>query len=329
MQKVTLLKNGGKLYSFRTSEVRTRLDKLLSEAFPELSRNRLKTLIQAGNVDINGKTITEASYRVKSLSNISLKLEPAKKLTTMEAQNIELDIRYEDSDLIVVNKPPGLVVHPAPGNPDYTLVNGLLAHCGSSLSGIGGIQRPGIVHRLDKDTSGLLIAAKNDRTHINLSEQFQQRTLDRIYIALVWGSPSPAKGVIVGNIGRNPRNRKKMSVLERGGRSAKTFYQVREHLADSCWSLIECHLKTGRTHQIRVHMSTKGHPLVGDPLYGNNRSSLKKNLPATAENGLKSWNRQALHAYSLGFTHPTRHERILLECDPPVDMLELLESGRF
>ena len=178
MKKVTILKSGGKLYSFRTSEVRTRLDKLLSTTFPELSRNRLKSLIQAGHVNINGKTITEASYRVKSMSDISLKLEPVKKLTTVVPQNIQLDIRYEDSDLIVVNKPPGLVVHPAPGNPDNTLVNALLAHCGSSLSGIGGIQRPGIVHRLDKETSGLLIAAKNDSTHIGLSYQFQQHTLD-------------------------------------------------------------------------------------------------------------------------------------------------------
>ncbi len=328
MKKVTILKSGGKLYSFRTSEVRTRLDKLLSTTFPELSRNRLKSLIQAGHVNINGKTITEASYRVKSMSDISLKLEPVKKLTTVVPQNIQLDIRYEDSDLIVVNKPPGLVVHPAPGNPDNTLVNALLAHCGSSLSGIGGIQRPGIVHRLDKETSGLLIAAKNDSTHIGLSYQFQQHTLDRIYIGLVWGSPSPREGILVGNIGRNPRNRKKMSVLERGGRVAKTHYRVREHLADGHWSLIECRLQTGRTHQIRVHMSKEGHSLVGDPLYGNRRSNLSKNLPTTAANALKNWNRQALHAYSLGFTHPTRQERIFLECDPPPDMLKLLESGR-
>ena len=190
------------------------------------------------------------------------------------------------------------------------------------------MQRPGIVHRLDKDTSGLLVAAKNDSTHIALSHQFEQHTLDRVYIALVWGSPRPREGVLVGNIGRNPRNRKKMAVVERGGRSAKTHYHICEQLADGHWSLIKCRLQTGRTHQIRVHLSTKGHPVVGDPLYGKRRDKLSKNLPTTAANVLKNWNRQALHAYSLGFTHPTRNDRVLLECDPPIDMLKLLESGR-
>jgi 23S rRNA pseudouridine1911/1915/1917 synthase len=239
-----------------------------------------------------------------------------------------LDIRYEDGDLIVTDKPAGLVVHPGPGNADGTLVNALVAHCGASLSGIGGVRRPGIVHRLDKDTSGLLVAAKNDAAHAGLSKLFAAHDLERAYLALVWGSPSPAAGMVEGNIGRNPRNRKKMAIVERGGREARTHYRVREHLADGCWSLVECRLETGRTHQIRVHLTSLGHAVVGDPLYGGNRAGSRKALPSAAAEALENWQRQALHAYRLAFKHPLSGELLEFTSEPPADMQALLAAGR-
>ena len=328
MLKSTMAKEGKTLFSLRAGDERARLDKFLALALPDMSRNRLKGLIENGKVRVGGETIAEPAYRVKPGEEIELTVPEASVDEAPAPQAMALDVRYEDKDLIVVNKPAGLVVHPAAGNFDNTLVNGLVAHCGASLSGIGGVRRPGIVHRLDKDTSGLLVAAKNDAAHAGLASQFEAHSLDRVYLALVWGSPLPPQGSIEGNIGRSPRNRKKMAVLKRGGRAARTHYRVVEHLADGCWSLVECRLETGRTHQIRVHLTARGHTVVGDPVYGGTRRRSAKALPQRAAQALEKWRRQALHAYRLGFKHPLSGAQIELESEPPEDMLALLAAGR-
>lgn len=328
MLKSNMPKEGETTYSLSAGDERTRLDKFLALALPDISRSRLKGLIENGQVRVGGKTITEPAYRVKPGADIALTVPEASADTAPEPQAMALDVRYEDDDLIVVNKPAGLVVHPAAGNLDGTLVNGLIAQCGASLSGIGGVRRPGIVHRLDKDTSGLLVAAKNDAAHAALAGQFEAHSIDRVYLALVWGSPLPPAGVIEGNIGRSERNRKKMAMVKRGGRAARTHYRVREHLADNCWSLVECRLETGRTHQIRVHLTAKGHTVVGDPLYGGTRRNSAKALPQKAAAALETWRRQALHAFRLGFKHPASGENIVIESEPPEDMLALLTAGR-
>jgi 23S rRNA pseudouridine1911/1915/1917 synthase len=240
-------------------------------------------------------------------------------------QAIALDVIYEDADLIVVDKPAGMVVHPAPGNPDRTLVNALIAHCGDSLSGIGGVQRPGIVHRLDKDTSGLIVAAKNDFTHVGLGTQFATRDLTRRYGAVVWGVPSPVTGTIEGNIGRSPRNRKKMAVVARGGRPAITRYRILRTFGGGA-SLIECRLETGRTHQIRVHLAARGHPLIGDPLYGRGRRQRTLGLAESSGQAVAGFRRQALHARSLVFRHPRSGDRLRFDIDLPADIKALIDS---
>ena len=328
MVKSVMPKEEKSLYRLRAGIERARLDKFLAVALPDISRSRLKGLIENGQVRINGKTITEPAYRVKPGTEIELRMPVPTSEAAPSAQSMALDVYYEDGDLIVVNKPAGLVVHPAAGNPDRTLANALVAHCGESLSGIGGIRRPGIVHRLDKDTSGLLVAAKNDAAHASLGRLFEAHDIERAYLALVWGTPTPAHGLIEEPIGRSPRNRKKMAVVSRGGREARTHYRVRERLADSCWSLIECRLETGRTHQIRVHLASRGHKVVGDPLYGGRQNSGRKILPKNAAEALISWRRQALHAYHLGFRHPVSGELLNFECEPPADMRALITAGR-
>ena len=235
----------------------------------------------------------------------------------MERRHIPLDILYEDDDLLVVNKPAGLVVHPGAGNPRGTLVNALLAHCKDSLSGIGGVKRPGIVHRIDKDTSGILVVAKNDFTHTRLSEQFAEHTIERIYQAFVWGYVQKTTGVVVGDIGRSPHNRQKMAIVAHG-KKATTHYERVAVFGKGVASHIQCILETGRTHQIRVHMSSIGHSLIGDPIYGN--------IPRTAPDFAKYFPRQALHAGFLGFTHPRTGERLSFEAPLPADMQELLEQ---
>ncbi|MBT5676875.1 MAG: RluA family pseudouridine synthase [Rhodospirillaceae bacterium] len=328
MLKSIMPNEGETQYSLSAGDERARLDKFLALALPDLSRNRLKGLIESGQVRVGGETITEPAYRVKPGAEVVLTVPEASEDAAPAAQAMALDVRYEDDDLIVINKAAGLVVHPAAGNFEGTLVNGLVAHCGKSLSGIGGVRRPGIVHRLDKDTSGLLVAAKNDAAHTGLSKQFEAHSLDRAYLALVWGSPLPPQGEIEGNIGRSPRNRKKMAILKRGGRAARTHYRVIEHLADGCWSLVECRLETGRTHQIRVHLSSRGYTVVGDPVYGGTRRGSAKALPQKAAKAVENWHRQALHAYRLGFKHPRSGAPIELESEPPEDMLALLAAGR-
>ena len=303
-----------------------RVDQVLARAVPELSRSRLKRLIAAGCLSLDGKTIDEPDYRVSAGQNFVI-IVPCDSPSAHEAQPIPLDIVHEDQDLIVINKPAGMVVHPAPGNPDRTLVNALIAHCGDSLKGVGGVQRPGIVHRLDKDTSGLMVAAKNDKAHQSLVAQFAGRHIERGYLALVWGCLRPASGEISGNIGRSPRNRKKMAVLARGGRTALTRYRTLNRYAGGAASLVECRLATGRTHQIRVHLSSRGHPLIGDPLYGG--GATKTRLAALSKESqarLACFARQALHAYVLGFTHPSNSRLYKFKCDLPPDILSLTDS---
>jgi 23S rRNA pseudouridine1911/1915/1917 synthase len=237
-----------------------------------------------------------------------------------------LKIVYEDGDLIVIDKPAGLVVHPAPGTAEGTLVNALLAHCGDSLSGIGGVRRPGIVHRLDKDTSGLIVAAKNDAAHEALSAQFAARTVSRAYLALVWGIPRPAEGEIAGNIGRSPLNRKKMAVRRAGGRAALTRYAVRRRFRDVA-SLVECRLATGRTHQIRVHLAHIGHPVIGDAAYGGGLTAARRRGAGDAvERLLTGLNRQALHAARLGFRHPRTAEGLEFTSELPLEIDDLINS---
>jgi 23S rRNA pseudouridine1911/1915/1917 synthase len=258
-----------------------RLDKWLAAAVDSLSRARLQALIADGAVTCKGKAATDAARKVKAGETYDVNVPPPV-AATPAPQSMGLDIVYEDEAVIVVNKPAGLVVHPAAGNPDATLVNALLAHCGESLRGIGGVARPGIVHRLDKDTSGLLVAAKTGIAHENLARQFAAHSIDRRYDALVWGVPNPAGGTITGDIGRSPHNRKKMAVVKRGGRHAETGYATVQ-VFGSVAAHVQCRLKTGRTHQIRVHLSSKGHPLIGDPVYGGGRKLSARAHPELAK----------------------------------------------
>ena len=308
-------------FTVARADARARLDRLLADHVPALSRSRLKNLIETGRVSIAGETITEPGYRVKPGQAVMLVIPPPVD-ETPRAQVIPLAVAYEDDDLIVVDKPAGLVVHPAPGNPDHTLVNALLAHCGASLSGIGGVRRPGIVHRLDKDTSGLMVAAKHDAAHHGLSAQFATRRLSRTYRAVVWGRPQPIEGRIEGAIGRDPRNRKRMAVRMSGGKPAVTHYRVVQY-SDALWSLVECRLETGRTHQIRVHMTESGHPVVGDALYGGAR---RRGLDERRREALAHCPRQALHAARLGFVHPVSGAELAFESPLPEDMQALIEA---
>jgi len=299
-----------------------RLDRFLATAVEPLSRARIQALLAEGRVLADGGAVRDPAVKVRAGQTYVVS-EPPPEPAVPKPQAIPLDVVYEDDEVIVIDKPAGLVVHPAAGNPDNTLVNALLAHCGDSLSGIGGVARPGIVHRLDKDTSGLMVAAKTDRAHASLSEQFAAHSLERAYRALVRGVPVPSRGRIEGAIGRSPANRKKMAVVSRGGKQAVTDYRVERRFGDVV-SLVECRLRTGRTHQIRVHMAHLGHPLVGDPLYGRGRAFKGGILPAAAGAALRAFPRQALHAYLIGFMHPTRQDQVRFESDFPNDLKELI-----
>ena len=297
---------------------RERLDKLLAGALPALSRTRLKALIESGRVACAGATITDPSYRVKPGQVFDIHV-PAPAAAAPQPQEIPLAVVYEDADLIVIDKPAGLVVHPAPGNRESTLVNALLAHCGPSLSGVGGVLRPGIVHRLDKDTSGLMVVAKNDAAHASLARQFETRSLKRAYYALVWGVPRHPSGEISANIGRNPRSRKKMAVVKSGGKTAVTRFRVLKRYGTlAC--LVECELGTGRTHQIRVHMASAGYPVMGDPVYGRARKGAGEIVNAA----VKSLGRQALHAHLMEFDHPKTGQRLRFSSELPPDISELV-----
>jgi len=301
-----------------------RLDRLLAQALPAHSRSRLKALIEAGHVRADGAVIADPSYRVKRGQIFDI-FVPDPVPAAPEPQAMALNVVYEDADVIVIDKPAGLVVHPAPGNPDRTLVNALLAHCGAELAGIGGVRRPGIVHRLDKDTSGLMVVAKTETAHAALSRQFAGRTIERAYLALVWGVPNPRTGEIEGNIGRSVRDRKKMAVRREGGKTALTRYRVLKRFGTVA-SLVECRLATGRTHQIRVHMAYKGHPVIGDPVYGGGLTPARRRAAGAAADRIGSLGRQALHAATLGFHHPAGTGLVSFEINFPCDLSELVSS---
>lgn len=308
-----------------------RLDRAISTALPELSRSRAKALIEQGHVTFagtegTGATIDDPSFRVKPGQIIHIAIPPAEEALP-SGQEIPLAVVYEDADLIVIDKPAGMVVHPAPGNPDQTLVNALIAHCGDSLSGIGGVKRPGIVHRIDKDTSGLLVAAKNDAAHQALSADFARHAVERSYQCVVWGVPQPREGRIEGNIGRNTADRKKMAVVRSGGKTAVTHYRVEQLLGDGA-ALVECRLETGRTHQIRVHLSTFGHALIGDQTYGRITPARRSRLSPPARAAAMAFPRQALHAATLGLTHPRTGEFLRWSTPLPEDIIKLIQILR-
>ncbi|NKD76364.1 RluA family pseudouridine synthase [Haematospirillum sp. H1815] len=298
-----------------------RLDRWLAASHLDLSRSRIKSLILKGQIQVNGQTITDPSLRVKHDQSVTVAV-PETAPAIPVPQDIPLAIAFEDDHLVVINKAAGMVVHPGAGVPDGTLVNALLHHCGESLSGIGGIRRPGIVHRLDKDTSGLIVVAKHDQAHHHLAKQFSSRTIERTYRAIVWGVPTPASGDITGNIGRSGHNRQKMAIVRQGGKPALTHYRTLTRLCNERAALVECRLATGRTHQIRVHMNAVGHPLIGDPVYGSPRSIGKDDENARA--AVTNFRRQALHARTLGFEHPTTGVFMRFEVVLPEDMQALL-----
>lgn len=300
-----------------------RADRVMADQLQGLSRSRLKALIEERRVTIDGVLLVNPSHRVKAGQSLVVDI-PVPVTDTPVAQAIDLTVVYEDDQLIVIDKPAGLVVHPAPGNRDATLVNALLAHCGQSLQGIGGVRRPGIVHRIDKDTTGLIVVAKTERAHAHLSAAFADHTIERAYQAIVWGMPSPREGTIETLIGRSPVNRKKMAVVTRGGKQAITHYQVLKPLGLTA-ALVECRLETGRTHQIRVHMTEMGHGLVGDQTYGRTRPGRTRHLKSEAIAALAGFKRQALHAAILGFTHPVTGEALCFESPLPPDLEDLMK----
>ena len=295
-----------------------------------LSRSRLKALIQSGHVRVNARAIADPNHRLTAGDRIEVAVPPPED-PTPRGEAIPLTIVYEDGDLIVIDKPAGLVVHPGAGNWHGTLVNALLAHCGDSLSGVGGVRRPGIVHRLDKDTSGLLVVAKNDAAHRALAAQFadhgRQGPLIRQYDALVWGVPDPHIGTVDLPLDRSRANRQKQAVTRAGGRHALTHYAVSETFAGLA-SLVACRLETGRTHQIRVHMAEIGHPLIGDTVYGAGFLTKAERLPKDLRDAVAAFGRQALHARILGFEHPRGGEVLRFEADWPKDMADLVQQFR-
>jgi len=301
-----------------------RIDRVLADTLGTISRSRVKTLIDEGRLRGDKGPITQPAEIVRVGAVYVLDL-PAPIAATPRPQAIPFPILYEDADLIVLDKPAGLVVHPAPGNLDGTLVNALLAHCGPSFTGIGAERRPGIVHRLDKDTSGVMVVAKTQLASDSLTTAFATRDLERSYLALVWGLPTPLTGEIEGAIGRDTRDRKRMAVVEHGGKYALTRYRTTRAWQTSL-ALLECRLATGRTHQIRVHLSGKGHPIVGDPTYLRRVPAAAKSIEQPLRGQLLDFPRQALHAASLGFKHPRTGRPMNFEAALPADMRALLQA---
>lgn len=334
------------LVSFQIAEnPPTRLDKALSRDVPpeaSLSRTRIARLMAEGQVRVNGHVASDPKAKVAEGDMVDITV-PVADDTHIGPENIPLDVVYEDDDLVVVNKPAGMVVHPAPGTPTGTLVNALLHHCGDSLSGVGGVQRPGIVHRIDKDTSGLLVVAKSDRAHQGLAKQFEKHTVERYYKAVVYGVPDAndprlrgVRGVnfesgnimrITTHLARHKTDRQKQAVLFEGGRHAVTRTRIVESFgAPSVAALVECWLETGRTHQIRVHMAHAGHGLIGDPVYGGRRKLSEKAIGQRGLAAVQAFPRQALHAAVLGFEHPVTGETVRFEAALPKDMSDLITS---
>ena len=294
---------GGYSLSFTVTEENAdvRIDRAVADSFPDFSRSRIQKMAENGCISVNGKTVSK-SFKPKTDDEVIVYVEPAED-DTAQPENIPLDIRYEDDCLLVVNKPKGMVVHPAPGNRHSTLVNALLYHCKGSLSGINGVLRPGIVHRIDKDTSGLLLVAKNDFAHVSLAQQIKEHSLTREYAAVVHGRLKESEGTVSAPIGRNPNDRKKMAVVNVNSKPAVTHFYVVEEFPQ--FTYVRLRLETGRTHQIRVHMAYIGHPVAGDAVYGSQK------------NCISSLNGQCLHARLLGFTHPVTGERIEISSELP------------
>ena len=295
-----------------------RLDRALAAAVPTLSRERLKSLIRSGAVESGGAAVRDPATKVRGDEQLRLAV-PEPEPAHNEPQEIPLRVIFEDEHLLVVDKPAGLVVHPAAGNRDGTLVNALLHHCGGSLSGIGGVARPGIVHRIDKDTSGLLVVAKTDVAHEGLAKQFAAHSIDRRYLAIVNGVPKAKEGTVDAPLARSAANRKKIAIVEGSrGKRAVTHWARISSLREA--ALVECRLETGRTHQVRVHMASIGHPLLGDPVYGRSRKTHGKLLKDL------QFHRQALHAAELSFTHPVTKHRLSFASAMPADMQELFNA---
>ena len=304
-----------------------RIDKFLQLQINKLSRTRLQTLIHDGQVTLNEVIIYSPAKKIKNKDKIEINFPPSKE-THIKGNKIDLDILYDDDDLVIINKHPGIVVHPGAGNYEKTIVNGLIYKYQNNLSNIGGKLRPGIVHRIDKDTSGVIVVAKNDYTHTNLSQQFSNHTIKRVYEALIWGSLKPQSGKIKEKISRSIKNRQLMAVRKEKGKMAITNYKTIKIFQNSNLpkiSLIECKLETGRTHQIRVHMNFKGNSILGDKSYGKSKKKFKKINPIV-EKKINNFNRQALHAKSLGLIHPTTKSEIFFEAKRPRDFDELVKS---
>ena len=314
---------GGQTLTIELQTGGARLDKALATALPDMSRARLQVLIATGGLTFQGRAL--ASGSAKAQAGLYQLVVPPPEPAEPEAQDIPLTILFEDEHLVVVDKPAGMAAHPAPGSPDGTLVNALLHHCAGRLSGVGGVARPGIVHRLDKDTSGVMIAAKTDAAHAGLSALFARHDIERAYVALTRGAPEPSSGAIRTRIGRSPHDRKKMAVLKTGGREAVTHYRRQRVYGPQEKPLaarVLCQLETGRTHQIRVHLASKGCPCLGDPVYGSGPPA-QAVREAITKAGL---NRQALHAAVLGFVHPITGKTLRFETEPPLDMRALEQA---
>lgn len=299
-------------YTVEESQSGMRLDKFLTEIYPDQTRSFLQKLVKSGEIKVNGKPVIKAGFVVEGGDQVSASI-PTPQAVEIEAENIPLDILYEDADVLIVNKPKGMVVHPSAGHYSGTLVNAIMYHCADSLSGINGEIRPGIVHRIDMDTTGALIICKNDAAHVDIAEQIKEHTVTRRYRGIVCGVVKEDEGTIEGAIGRHPTQRKKMAINEKNGKPAITHYKVLQRFAK--YTYMEFRLETGRTHQIRVHMASIGHPLLGDELYGN-----PKNL---AMKGLQG---QTLHAMVIGFVHPTTHEYMEFEAPLPEYFQNLLQK---
>ena len=313
--------------SVKSEENNQRVDVFISKKENLLSRTRIKNLILKNKLKLNNRVIVNPSKKVSTGDKLVLEI-PEPKKTSLKPYDFKLDIIYEDENLLIINKPAGIVMHPGAGNYDNTIVNGLLYKYHNKLSGIGGKLRPGIVHRIDKDTSGVIVVAKNDNAHINLSQQFSEHTIKRTYEALIWGSLKPQNGVIREKISRSIRNRQLMSVRKEKGKIAITNYKTLKIFHNSNLpkiSLIECKLETGRTHQIRVHMKFKGNPIIGDKSYGKLKKNFKK-IDPSIEKKINNFNRQALHAKSLGFLHPGTKKEVFFEARRPTDFDTLIKN---
>ena len=304
-----------------------RIDRFLQNQVNEFSRTGLQRLIHGGEIKVNNIIITNQSKKIKKDDQVKINF-PKPKETSIKPNKLRLDILYEDKDIIIINKSPGVVVHPGAGNYEKTIVNGLLYKYKKNLSSVGGKLRPGIVHRIDKDTSGVIVVAKNDNSHISLSKQFSDHTIKRVYEALIWSSLKPQNGKINERIARSIRNRQLMSVRKEKGKIAITNYKTIKIFQNTNLpkiSLIECRLETGRTHQIRVHMNFKGNPILGDKSYGKSKKSFK-NINKDLEKKINSFDRQALHAKSLGFIHPRTKKEVFFEAKRPKDLDLLIKS---